>query len=102
MQTMDGRRDRDDPAGLGATPRRHAGGGPGSPGTPASEVVPCPTCGGPARLIANPYYGVGLSLHPHVLTCTACRTSIFVPRPRPSRETPGPARRRGFRGLFRR
>ena len=102
MQTMDGRRDRDDPAGVGATPRRGADGGHGSPGAPASEVVPCPTCGGPARLIANPYHGVGLSLHPHVLTCTACRTSTFVPRPRPPREARGRVRRRGFCGLFRR
>ncbi|TDT64106.1 hypothetical protein [Frigoribacterium sp. PhB116] len=43
----------------------------------------CPDCHGPARLVDNPYYGSGLSVHPWVLTCTACSSSTFVPREEP-------------------
>ena len=47
--------------------------------------TPCPTCGRTARLAPNPYYGTGLSVNPHVLTCLHCRTSEFVRHPRPAR-----------------
>jgi hypothetical protein len=56
----------------------------------------CPDCGGPARLVDNPYYGSGLSVHPWVLTCTTCSSSTFVPRQeRRVRVAPCPARGRG-------
>jgi hypothetical protein len=54
----------------------------------------CPVCHGPARLVDNPYYGSGLSVHPWVLTCTACSSSTFVPQP-PSRERRSPCPARG-------
>ena len=49
------------------------------PGTDPS--TPCPSCGKDARLAPNPYYGTGLSVHPHVVTCTHCGRLGFAPRP---------------------
>ena len=54
----------------------------------------CPDCNGPARLVDNPYYGSGLSVHPWVLTCTACSSSSFVADPE-SRERRAPCPIRG-------
>ncbi|KQO81851.1 MULTISPECIES: hypothetical protein [unclassified Frigoribacterium] len=46
----------------------------------AVPSTPCPSCGEDARLAANPYYGTGLSVHPHVVTCTHCGRLGFAPR----------------------
>ena len=56
----------------------------------------CGTCGGPARLVVNPFYGSGLSVHPELLSCTACRSVDFVPAPPRRPCTSGATRRRGL------
>lgn len=32
----------------------------------------CQICGARARVVANPYYGVGLAVHSHISCCTRC------------------------------
>jgi hypothetical protein len=60
----------------------------------------CERCGGPARLVRNPFYGSGLSVHPELLTCTACRSVTFVPAP-PRRRGRADADRRRLRRVAR-
>jgi hypothetical protein len=61
----------------------------------------CAECGGPARLVRNPFFGSGLSVHPELLTCTSCRSVTFVPAPPRRTCTPPAGRRRGLRRVAR-
>lgn len=54
----------------------------GRPSMTASESPSrrrtCPRCGARARVVSNPYYGVGLSVHTQLWTCTRCQSVGFV------------------------
>lgn len=39
---------------------------------------PCPRCGGRTRVVGNPYFGVGLAVHSHLLSCTRCQFIGFL------------------------
>ena len=38
----------------------------------------CPRCGARARVVTNPYFGVGLAVHTHLLSCTGCQFIGFL------------------------
>jgi ribosomal protein S27AE len=42
----------------------------------------CPRCGARARIIVNPYYGVGLAVHQHLSSCRRCGSVEFLPATR--------------------
>jgi hypothetical protein len=46
----------------------------------SENATTCASCGAGARLTTNPYYGTGLSVHAHVVTCTHCGRLGFPPR----------------------
>lgn len=39
----------------------------------------CARCGAPVRVVANPYYGVGLAVHRQLSSCTRCDLVEFMP-----------------------
>lgn len=50
-------------------------------------LPPCALCDAPTRREPNPFYGTALSVHRHVLVCTACATVGFEATPdRPESE----------------
>lgn len=46
----------------------------------------CPRCAARARVVANPFYGVGLAVHRHLLGCTRCDFVAFLTTPREDEE----------------
>jgi len=60
--------------------------------TDDEALPPCTLCSAPTRREPNPFYGTALSVHRHVLVCTACATVGFAPAP--DDDTPEEARRR--------
>jgi hypothetical protein len=57
--------------------------------TTTGRSIRCAACGETARLAPNPYFGTGLSVHRHVVTCSHCGALGFAPQsdPEPSTET---------------
>ena len=41
----------------------------------------CSVCGSPTERRPNPYYGSGLSVHPHLRVCPRCTTVSLEPVP---------------------
>ena len=48
--------------------------------TTTERSTRCTGCGETARLAPNPYFGTGLSVHRHIVTCARCGTLGFAPR----------------------
>lgn len=38
----------------------------------------CVDCGAVTRVLANPYYGTGLAVHPYLGICDYCETVTFI------------------------
>lgn len=49
----------------------------------------CPRCGSPARVVANPFYGVGLAVHRHLYGCTQCEFVEFWTTPQDDADVTG-------------
>jgi hypothetical protein len=39
---------------------------------------PCPRCRGRTRVVDNPFFGVGLAVHSHLVSCTRCQFIGFL------------------------
>jgi hypothetical protein len=50
----------------------------------------CPRCGARTRVIANPFYGVGLAVHQYLTSCKFCGFVEFLPTSGHDREETQP------------